>query len=77
MAGPEDIFQGFMEPGYKYTYWECSRRGHEWVKQPVQWFRWGWRLPWVQRNMFKKCQDCGIFQKLPGHHHWVWPKFPS
>lgn len=62
------------DPDAKLTYRECNTQGHDWQKPEVLWFRWGWRLPWVSRSMFKKCRGCGIVQ-FTGAHTWVWPKF--
>jgi len=71
---PEDLIQRFMDPGHTYTYKECNRRGHEWGKRGWDLFPWGWRLPWLRRGCFKKCQGCGIYEWVQTRY-WVWPKF--
>lgn len=41
------------------AYLDCrDRGGHQWVKQ-YQWFRYGWRWPWIR--IHERCQGC----------HWV------
>ncbi len=71
----EDLIQRFMDPGHTYTYRECSQLGHFWGERGLEWFHWGWRLPWVRRSQFIRCSGCGIFQLVSGTRLWVWPRF--
>jgi hypothetical protein len=70
----DELIDRFGDPKTPYTYSECKKRGHDFQEPKVEWFRWGWRLPWRTHSIFRICAGCGIGQ-FTGARSWVWPKF--